>query len=82
MKNTMEKGKKILIASSGAALSLLMPLASFASEVQSSTPAQMIVKAANDQKADAAAVIGGAIGLGIVFWGAQVLWSKFKSMAK
>lgn len=31
---------------------------------------------------DAAVVIAAAVGLGITFWGAKVLWSKFKSMAK
>ena len=31
---------------------------------------------------DASVVIGAAVGLGVVFWGAQVLWGKFKSMAK
>lgn len=31
---------------------------------------------------DAALVIAAAVGLGITFWGAKVLWSKFKSMAK
>lgn len=31
---------------------------------------------------DASTVIGAAVGLGVVFWGAKLLWSKFKSMAK
>lgn len=31
---------------------------------------------------DAATVIGAAIGLSVIFWGAKVLWSKFRSMAK
>ena len=31
---------------------------------------------------DAAVIIAAAVGLGITFWGAKVLWSKFKSMAK
>lgn len=33
-------------------------------------------------KTEASAVIGAAIGLGVVFWGAKLLWGKFKSMAK
>lgn len=41
-----------------------------------------ITDAANTLTADAAPVIAAAVGLGIVFWGAKVLWSKFKSMAK
>jgi len=32
--------------------------------------------------ADAAPVITAAVGLGVVFWGAKLLWSKFKAMAK
>jgi len=31
---------------------------------------------------DASVVIGAAVGLGVVFWGAKILWSKFKAMAK
>lgn len=31
---------------------------------------------------EASKVIAGAVGLGAIFWGAQVLWTKFKSMAK
>lgn len=41
-----------------------------------------ITSAATQMTTDAAPVIAAAIGLGIVFWGAKVLWSKFKSMAK
>ena len=33
-------------------------------------------------KGDAVTVIGAAVGLGVVFWGAKVLWGKFKGMAK
>lgn len=38
--------------------------------------------AATDVLGDATPVIVAAIGVGIVFWGARVLWSKFKGMAK
>lgn len=41
-----------------------------------------IESAANSVKSDAAQVIAAAIGIGVVFWGAKVLWSKFKSMAR
>jgi hypothetical protein len=41
-----------------------------------------IQTAVTSVKGDAATVIGAAVGLGVVFWGAKVLWSKFKSMAK
>lgn len=32
--------------------------------------------------ADSGTVIAAAVGLGVVFWGAKLLWSKFKAMAK
>lgn len=38
--------------------------------------------AATSITADATPVIAAAVGLGLVFWGAKVLWTKFKSMAK
>ncbi|MCQ4635863.1 hypothetical protein NE619_03910 [Anaerovorax odorimutans] len=38
--------------------------------------------AATSVTADAAPIIAAAIGVGVVFWGAKVLWSKFKGMAK
>ena len=41
-----------------------------------------IQSAVTSVKGDAATVIGAAVGLGVVFWGAKVLWGKFKSMAK
>lgn len=41
-----------------------------------------ITEAATGVKTDAGPVIAAAIGVGIVFWGAKVLWTKFKSMAK
>lgn len=42
----------------------------------------IITEAADSVKSDAGTVIAAAIGLGVVFWGARVLWGKFKSMAK
>ena len=38
--------------------------------------------AATSVTADAGPIIIAAIGVGIVFWGAKVLWGKFKGMAK
>lgn len=38
--------------------------------------------AVSSVKGDAVTVIGAAVGLGVVFWGAKVLWGKFKGMAK
>lgn len=42
----------------------------------------VITSAATSVTADAAPVIAAAVGLGVVFWGAKVLWTKFKGMAK
>ena len=41
-----------------------------------------ITDAVSTVTGDATQVISAAIGLGVVFWGAKLLWSKFKSMAK
>lgn len=41
-----------------------------------------INSAVTSVKGDAVTVIGAAVGLGVVFWGAKVLWGKFKGMAK
>lgn len=49
------------------------------------TPAAIttiITEAGTDLIGQAAPVIAAAIGIGVVFWGAKVLWSKFKGMAK
>lgn len=35
-----------------------------------------------DVQTEALVIITAAVGLGVVFWGAKVLWSKFKGMAK
>lgn len=41
-----------------------------------------IQEAVTSVKAEAGVVIGAAVGLGALFWGARVLWSKFKGMAR
>lgn len=45
-----------------------------------------IVSAINDASTsllgDASTVIASAVGIGVVFFGAKLLWSKFKSMAR
>lgn len=55
-------------------------------EAAASSGASAVVSAIQDAVTsvggDAALVIAAAVGLGITFWGAKVLWSKFKSMAK
>ncbi len=47
-----------------------------------STVVSSITAAADSLKSDAVTVISAAVGLGIVFFGAKLLWSKFKGMAK
>lgn len=37
--------------------------------------------AATSLTADAGTVIAAAIGIGVIFFGAKLLWKKFKSMA-
>lgn len=42
----------------------------------------IISSASADVIASATPVITAAVGVGVVFWGAKLLWGKFKSMAK
>ncbi len=41
-----------------------------------------ITSAAGDLTADAAPIIAAAVSIGVVFFGAKLLWGKFKSMAR
>lgn len=50
--------------------------------MEPTTVVASITEAATTLGADALPVIGAAITLGITFWGAKLLWSKFKGMAK
>lgn len=63
------------------AASAILPFAG-AAEGDNSTVVTAITGAADSLKSDALVVIGAAVGIGIVFFGAKVLWSKFKGMAK
>lgn len=47
-----------------------------------STVTTAITEAATSVKGDATTVIAAAVGVGVIFWGAKVLWRNFKSMAK
>lgn len=51
-------------------------------ESNASSVVTAITTAGTDVVGDAAPIIAAAIGVGIVFWGAKVLWTKFKGMAK
>lgn len=43
---------------------------------------ELITTAVAEVKGEAMVVIGAAIGLSVVFWGARVLWNRFRGMAK
>lgn len=74
---------KIAVASTGALIALGNAVPAFASgETGSGIVTTAIDTAVSSVTADATTVIGAAVGLGAIFWGAQVLWSKFKAMAK
>lgn len=77
------KVKKLAGVATGVAITLGTGLTAFAE----SGPTENIVSdaintAVSGVKSEANVVIASAIGLGVVFWGAKLLWSKFKSMAK
>lgn len=75
----------------GTALMVAAPAISCAAFAANESPAvegdgtNAVVSAINaavtSVKGDAVTVIGAAVGLGVVFWGAKVLWKKFKGMA-
>lgn len=41
-----------------------------------------ITSASSEVTTEGIKIIGVAVGIGILFWGAKLIWSKFKSMAK
>ena len=57
------------------------PLADAGATDGSTSVVKIITDAASGLKSDAVTVIGAAIALGVVFWGAKVLWKKYKGMA-
>ena len=50
--------------------------------METGTVVSAITGATSGLQADALTIIGAALALGVVFWGAKLLWGKFKSMAK
>ena len=74
--------KTKLLVGAGTALPVLaLATPAFAAEGDSAV-VTAIQSAVTSVTADATPVIAAAVGLGIVFWGAKLLWGKFKSMAK
>lgn len=76
-----EKLKKVSAVVTGVGVTLATGMTAFASE-GSGIVSGAIETATASVKTEAAVVIGSAVGLGVVFWGAKLLWGKFKSMAK
>ena len=75
-----EKVKKVLTGVSvGASTLVVGGMTAFA---DGGVVSGAIDTAVSGLKTEASQVIGAAVGLGVVFWGAKLLRSKFKSMAK
>lgn len=81
MQEMSGKVKRVAIVAGPIALGVVP--ACFAAEGDGSTTvASTITSQVAGLKTDALTVIGAAVGLGVVFWGAKLMWSKFKGMAK
>lgn len=50
--------------------------------MEPATVVSTITGAVSSLNTEAITVIGAAVGLGAIFFGAKLLWSKFKGMAK
>lgn len=74
-----EKFRKVLPAIAGVGAVMVTGFTAFAEDGGVSS---IITATATSLKADATTVITSAVGVGVVFFGAKLLWSKFKSMAK
>lgn len=78
-----EKGMQVGTAVMLAAPAVMCAAGAVDGEVTgSSSVVKIISDAATGLKTDALSVIAAGVGIGVVFWGAKVLWSKFKGMAK
>lgn len=78
----MNKLKQKVMIGFGAALPVMtLATPAFAAEGDSAV-VTAIQSAVTSVTADSTPIIAAAIGLGILWWGAKLLWTKFKSMAK
>lgn len=75
------KLKKLVAGLSALGITLATGITAFASD-GGTIISDAIGNAVEGLKSEAGIVIGSAVGLGIIFWGAKLLWSRFKSMAK
>lgn len=83
----MDKLKNKLLVGVGATLpSLTLAIPAFAAEGDVTAGTNPVVSAIESAvtslTASSLPVIASAVSLGMVFFGAKLLWSKFKSMAK
>ncbi|MFQ8995167.1 MAG: hypothetical protein ACLR6L_03515 [Agathobaculum sp.] len=64
----------------GSALPAAFALDGDAASTSNAAVMTAINQAASSVKSDSAAVIAAGIGLGVIFWGARVLWRNFRSL--
>ena len=76
-----DKSMRLGVAATMAA-SAILPFAGASAGEADSGVVTAITGAADSLKGDAVKVIGVAVTIGILFFGAKLLWSKFKGMAK
>lgn len=79
-----ERVKKLLVGASVVTGTLMTTgLSAFAAEGDTGTGvSEIITTATAGVIADSKVVIASALSIGVVFFGARLLWSKFKSMAR
>lgn len=78
-----EKMKKVGYAVATGVTSAVLPFISFADGESGGLTAvsTAITKAGSDVVTAAGPIVTSAVGVGIVFWGAKVIWRKFKEIA-
>lgn len=77
-----EKLKKLALSTSvGVGMLMTTGLTAFAAEGDTGV-ASIITEATAGVLADSKLVIAAALSIGVVFFGAKLLWGKFKSMAR
>ena len=77
-----DKVKKVVGGAIAGATTLAMTATSAFANSGASPVVEAISNAGDSLKTDAVAVIGSGVGIGVIFFGAKLLWGKFKSMAK
>lgn len=80
MKNLKKKFSLLLLTASLSALSVVNSFAS-SDAPNFSEVTTAISGAGTSVMSEGIKVIGAALSLGVLFWGAQLLWSKFRTMS-